>query len=452
MLINLIQRIRSRYGAILALAIPLAVSSIADELTAIVDTALLGRYSVEATAGVGAVSSILFGTLIVIIVMAIGNQILVAQRLAANNLLGAGSIVRHTFVVLPILATIATVILFVFSEPLTRIFSSDQAVIDEGLTYLRVRLIGLPLIAIQVVIFDVYTAAKRTRWVLYAAWVLNIVNIVASALLIFGFGPFPELGVLGAAIGGLLADAAGLLFMVVIFFKHGYVREFRIFSKDFSRKEFKRLFTLSAPTVVSVASLNIGEVIMFVVFGMIGTVEQAAASVVFTLGGIFFSIAFGFYESSQIMSARALGAGNKAVLSKLYRRNLELVVAMFALMTIPLFVAPNLVFRIFTEFENVLQVATSLGVYLAIGLIILGWTMINVAFLRGIGSTLTEMYTTLAAVWVVYVPLTWVFALELGLGALGALLGFIAFWVARGLLNMFFLFRKFKNPEKIVAG
>ncbi len=445
-----------RYGAILVLALPLIASALAHELTAIVDTALLGRYRVAdaadagtAAGAVGAVSSLFFAILVVLAVVSIGNQILLAQRLAGNKIAAAGSILRHTLVAVPTLAILVTTVLLFFVEPLVAIFNDDPVVIREGANYLRLRLIGIPFIATQIILYDLYVAVKRARWVLYSSWVVNIVNVAGSGLLIFGVGPFPELGVFGAGLGGLLADVAGLLFTGGAFLYHRYPTKLQVLSRKFSLAEFKKLFRLGGPTVIAVISLHLGSIISFILLGQLGTNEQAAGAILFTAASIFFSLAFGFHETSQVLAARAIGAGQQKDLKKLYLRNLEVVIACFVLFSIPFVVAPDAIFGLFTKFEEVQVHTNGLGLILVAIVLLLGWTMTNVSFVRGSGSTLTEMLTTSGSVWLVQVPFTWLASVVFGWGIVGIMLGYLSFWVARGLSNMFFVLRIFANPEKI---
>lgn len=426
-------RIRD-YRVLLAIGLPLVATGFSDVLTGIVDTALIGRYGdgTVPLAAVGIATSVFFAFVIIIIASSIGQQVMTAQAYGAKRLDKVGSILLDSLAIFGAMA-VGSVLLCIFGATfIASIFSNDPEVIEQTAVYLRIRGVGILFIVIDLVLVNVYSANKETKWGLYGGIILNVVNIALSYPLIYGFGFFPELGVAGSALGGLAADFAGLLFSVWVFFFRGYYQTIWPKTLEFSKATVKKLVSLGWPTLTSVAMLHVGGFFALVTLGRLGTDELAAGRVALQFIFSAFAMIYGFQHAGQIMAGRLIGAHDWPSARRFYRRNLELGVMIYLPFMVLFLFYPNWIINLFTDQEAIFDLGeTPLRIGIVMGIVIT-WALSSVTFIRGIGKTRWDLAVTIVTILGIFVPLTYVLTFPVGLGIIGVFIAELIFWVGRG--------------------
>jgi len=445
---SLARNLRARgadYRVLLALSIPLVIGSFSDIATGIVDTALVGRYSVEALAAVGVATTVFFSFVIIIVGASIGQSVMTSQNYGANRLERVGLVLQNSLLLYGGMAAAAAVACILGARFLAQIFT-DDALIVQGITeYLQIRGAGIVFIVLELVFVNLFAANRETKWALYSGVFLNVVNIALSYPLIYGAGPFPELGVAGSAWGGLAADLSGFLFVLAVFLFKGYRQSVWPGRFNFSPYIMRELIKVSAPTLVSVLNLHISLLLSLEFMGRLGVDELAAGRVAQQYVFSAFALLYAFHAAGQIMAGRLVGARDWSAVSRLHRRNAELAVGVYLIPMIIFLIFPQWVLAVFTDFEQVSNIAlTPLRVGILVCLLI-AWALNNVTFMRGLGKTRWDLIIVLITIWLIHIPTMYLLTFPAGLGLVGIFISELIFWSSRGAFMQFMLWRLFRR-------
>jgi len=210
---------RRPYRAFGALAIPVFFSQLAEPLTGIVDTAFVARLGAAPLTALGVATTLLSSVIWIFNFLAIGTQTEVARGQG-----GEGSDRGRDATSLALaLSLLFSAVLALVAWPClgwaARFMSPDAAVQSATVTYLEVRLLGLPGVLVTLAAFGALRGAQDMKTPLWIALGLNAVNAGLDALLIFGAGPLPALGIAGAAWAATVAQWLGAIASVAVLFR-----------------------------------------------------------------------------------------------------------------------------------------------------------------------------------------------------------------------------------------
>lgn len=198
---------------ILRLAVPALGALAADPLVSLIDTAYVGRIGTVALGALGvavAISSVAF---FLFSFLAYGTTPLVAGALGESDLERAGRLTVAALALGAIVGIAATVTIEIFAVPVLRAMGAEQALLSGALAYLRIRVLGLPALAIITVGHGVFRGHQDTRTPLKIAASVAVLNLIVDPVFIFGFG----WGLAGAAWATMAAQWIGAFWFLGLF-------------------------------------------------------------------------------------------------------------------------------------------------------------------------------------------------------------------------------------------
>ncbi|EMA65648.1 MATE family efflux transporter [Halorubrum kocurii] len=295
---------------LLLLAAPLVAQNLVYVANALVDTFWLGRVSEDAVAAVGLslpVQSLLGA---VVVVAAVGTQILVAQRAGGEDDAGARRVaVNGALVALGGTAAVAIPVVL-YADELVGALGADPALAGTTATYLAIIVAVLPLGAVGDTVENCFTAYGDTRAVLHVSVGSVLVNLVAAPVLIFGVGPVPALGVAGAALGTVLAGVAGLIH--VLAYAAGVGRDTFRLTRDALAVDPGTVREVVAVGLPLGGQRGVSELVRVLVVGLVAIAGGAAGVAAYTVGARVSTLAIvpalGMQQAAQSMIGQNLGA------------------------------------------------------------------------------------------------------------------------------------------------
>jgi len=408
--------------AVLLLSVPMVLEMVLESVFAVVDIFWVSRLGADAVAAVGLTESLLTLVYALAMGLAIGATAVVARRIGEKDP-EAAAVAAVQALVLAVLVSVVFGTAGVLLAPrLLALMGASPAVLDVGLGYAQVMLGGEAAIIVLFVVNAVFRGAGDAAIAMRVLWLANAINIILGPLLIFGVGPFPEMGVTGAAVATTVGRSIGALFAVSRLFGRASRVPVRLRSVrlDFGvmRQIVRLALSASLQNIVGMASW-VGLVRILAGFG-----SGALAGYTIAVRVIVFALlpSWGLSNAAATMVGQSLGARKPKRAEEAVRRAglynmvfLSAVGLVFALATEPLVGA-------FTGDPEVRAYAVRCLRLVALGFPFYAWGMVLTQSFNGAGDTWTPTWLNFLCFWLLEIPLAWVLAGPLGLGPTGVFL------------------------------
>jgi putative MATE family efflux protein len=405
--------------ASILLAIPMILELALESVFAVVDIFFVAQLGTAAVATVGLTESMMSILYALAIGIGMGTTALVARRVGEGDkpaaALAAG---QALWIGLAISAGVALVGV-TFTEELLSFMGAENAVIAEGANYTRIMFAGNFTIVFLFLINAIFRGAGDAMLALKSLWLANAINIVLDPLLIFGIGPFPELGVEGAAVATNIGRAVGVAY--AISFLIGRSGRLRVGAAQ---------LRMQLAIIVSLLRISAGGVAQYLIATMswvllmqivAGFGSAVIAGYVIAIRVLMFAIlpAWGLSNAAATLAGQNLGAGKpdraqKAVWAIAWYCTLYMGVAGVLCWVF----APAIIGFFSPEAAAVENGALALRI-VSYGFVPAGFGMALTQAFNGAGDTLTPTLINFFAFWLAQVPLAYVLAVVSGFGAQG---------------------------------
>ena len=204
---------------LLAFAIPALLSLVVEPLTGLVDTAYVARLGSVPLAALGVGTTALSSTFWVFNFLGIGTQTEVAQAMGRQKLADARQMNGLALLLAGGLGVLLAVGGYPLLGPLGRLLGAEAEVLTTAVSYMQIRLFGAPAVLIILAGMGTLRGLQDMRTPFYIAFVVNGANLLLDWVLIFGVGPFPQMGIEGAALASMLSQWIGAGMAVYILWR-----------------------------------------------------------------------------------------------------------------------------------------------------------------------------------------------------------------------------------------
>jgi putative MATE family efflux protein len=417
--------------SILLLAIPMVLEMAMESVFAVVDVFFVSRLGSAAVATVGLTESLLTMIYTLAMGLGIGATAMVARRIGEKDTEGAAVAAMQAIWLGLFVAAALGVSGAVFAPTLLRLMGADAEVIATGTTFTRVMLGGNASVLMLFLLNAIFRGAGDAAIAMRVLWLANAINIVLGPCLIFGWGPFPELGVTGAAVGTTIGRGTGALFALARLLRPG--SRVRISRRHLPLHPdiMARMVRLSASGTFQIFIGTASWVLLIRILSSFGSTIIAGYTIAIRV--VIFALlpSWGMSNAAATMVGQALGArkperAERAVwvacgYNAVFLGAIGLVFVLFA----PFIVG------IFTPDPAVAAPAVSCLRTVAAGFLFYAYGMVLTQAFNGAGDTWTPTLINLFCFWLWEIPLAWGLAYGLGLGPWGV---FLAIAIAYGTL------------------
>lgn len=323
-----------------AIAWPIIISSATQTALNVTDTAFIGRLG-AIPLGAGAIGGIIYLTVIMFAWgFGVGTQIVVARRLGEGRVRMVGRTVTHAFIFQWSMALVLFTVLMVGREPIMRLLVSSDAVRGEAVGFLSYRLWGIFFAHTNFAFRSLYVGLGRTKILSLTSGVMVAVNIVLDYLLVFGIGPFPEMGIRGAALASAIAELCCTAVFIV-------ATQIKIDAKRYSLFRFRvlsfrligRLIRVAIPVMAQNFFTILSWLLFFLIIERLGEAELATSNIVRSLYIVMQIPLMGFNSAANTLVSYQMGRGRVDDVIPLIWR-----VARVCLLLVAVFVAIPLLF------------------------------------------------------------------------------------------------------------
>jgi putative MATE family efflux protein len=413
--------------AILILAIPMVLEMIMESVFAVCDVFFVSKLGASAVATVGLTESWITLVFALAMGLAIATAAIVARRTGERDREGAARAATQGILLGVALAAVLGVLGGFLAPQALRVMGASSDVVAQGTGYARVMLGGNVTIVMLFLINAIFRGAGDAAIAMRVLWFANAINIVLGPCLIFGLGPFPKLGVTGAAIATNIGRGAGALFALTRLLKPGsrvdiHARHLRI-EPALIRRLLQLAWSAALQFLIGMGSW-IAMVRILSTFG-----NDTLAGYTIGIRVIMFTIlpASGVANAAATMVGQALGARKPDRAERAVKIAGKYNMLVLTAVGVLLGLGAPLIARLFTSDPDVAGNATSLLRVVAFGYPLYGWGMVFGQSFNGAGDTRTPTLLNFAVFWCWEIPLAYVLAVPLGFGPIGV---FVAMAVA----------------------
>ena len=408
---------RAFYRHVLMVVLPIIVQNTLTNVVSLLDNVMVGQVGTLPMSGVAVVGQLLFVYNLAIWGSTSGAGIFGAQFYGRGDMEG----VRHTFrfkLLVSTAITAAAIVLFLAAgTPLIEAYiSADTSPADAAATlgyaqgYLRIMLVGLIPFGLTQCYAGTLRESGQTVLPMKASMLAMVVNFVFNALLIFGLGPFPRLGVAGAAIATVLSRFVELGIVVVgahrstdrYPFLQGVYRSFAI-----PRTLVKSIFIRSIPLLLNEMMWGSGQAVLLQCYSVRGIQAVAALNICNTIAQIFNEVFLSLGNATAIVVGQELGADRLTGARRTAWRMLTLSLASCVVMGTALAVCAPFIPRIYNTEESIRLLATELIRMAALCMPLYGFSNCEYFTLRSGGKTFITFLFDSCFTWVVSVPMAY---------------------------------------------
>ncbi len=410
--------------SLMLLAVPMVLETLMESLFAVVDVFFVGKLGADAVATVGLTESMLFIIYAIALGLGIGATALVARRIGERDPDGAARTAVQSIILGVIVAAVIGITGVTMAPVFLRGLGASPAVLAVGSTYTRIVLGGNLVIMMLYMINAIFRGAGDAAIAMRVLWLANFMNIVLGPCFIFGLGPFPQLGVTGAAVATTIGRGCGVVYQ----FTQLARRDGRIVIMrshiGFDFEVMRRVWRLSTTAMFQIM---IGTTSWLGLIRILSTFGSAAiAGNTIGIRIIMFALlpSWGLGNAAATMVGQGLGAKKpeRAERAAWMAAFFNMIFLGCVGLSFILF-APRIV-HIFTAEPEVATYAASCLRTISYGFLFYAYGMVLTNALNGAGDTWTPTWINLGCFWCWELPLAYILANHVGLGPYGV------FWAA----------------------
>jgi putative MATE family efflux protein len=413
--------------AVVLLAVPMVLEMSMESLFAVVDMLWVSRLGSDAVAAVVLTEGMLALIYAVAFGLAAGATALVARRIGEKDADGAARAAGQSLIAAVVVAAVMGVAGTALAPRLLAAMGATPAVVARGTGYTTVMFGGNVTIVMLFVVNAIFRGAGDAAMAMRSLWLANILNIVLGPCFIFGLGPFPRLGVTGAAVATTIGRGIGVIYQLVTLARGD--GRIRVGSRDLAldpptmRSLLGVAGTGTLQTLVETASW-LGLVRILSTFGSLALAGYGVAMRI----SIFALLpAFGLANAAATLVGQNLGAGEPERAERAVGVAARYNIAFLGIVGVAFVALPSVMLLPFQTEPGALPYAIECLRIVALGFLFYAYGMVVVTAFNGAGDTVTPTLINLGCFWAFKIPMAYLLALPLGLGPRGV---FIAITVA----------------------
>lgn len=295
---------------IAAIAVPVSLEMVLQLVLTFINQVIVGTLGAVAVAAVGLAGSLSFLLFVTLGALGTGTSILVARRAGAEDRAGVNGTLTVALAVSTLLAVMATVPVILGAAGLLRLAGGAEDVTATAVPYMRVAMLALLPGVVGWILSGALRSLGHARTPMVATMITVVVESLIAVGLVFGVGPLPALGVVGAAWALVIAQTLKVGLLAFQVYGPRGLAAFRLPAVGQRRAIAGPLVRLSAPIAFTEFVWSLGSFIYAAVFARVGTQALAASQIVHTLEGIFIVGSLGLMSAGTVLIGRSLGAGD----------------------------------------------------------------------------------------------------------------------------------------------
>ena len=427
--------------AIFMLSIPMILEMMMESIFAIVDIAYVSQVSVNAVATIGLTESVITLVYAVAIGLSMAATAVVARRVGANDIKGARESAIQAILLGIVVALIVGVFGFMYAKEILALMGAEQDLINEGYGYTQLLLGGNITILLLFLINAIFRGAGDASIAMWTLVLSNGLNIILDPIFIFGWGPVPEYGVMGAAIATNIGRGTAVMFQLGILF-FGWSR-IKIGVQDVVLR-LSVMMNLIKVSLGGIAQFLIGTSSWVFLMRMMSEFgSEVLAGYTIAIRVMLFTLmpSWGMSNAAATLVGQNLGAKQPERAETSVWKTGKYNAYFMTLVSIIYLLFAHDIIGWFNDNPVVIENGGLCLQIIAAGYIFYAYGMVVTQAFNGAGDTLTPTKINLIAFWLFQLPFAYLAAITFKLGAMGVFLAITSAEVMLAVISIIW-FRK----------
>lgn len=424
-------------AAVVLLAVPMILELILESVFAVVDMYFVSHLqngAKQAMATVGLTESVISIVYTLGFGISVAATAVVARRIGEKDNEGAAHAGAQSILIGIAISIVLSIAGVIFAPSILKLMGAAPDVIKEGTSFARIMFGSSLVIILLFLINGIYRGAGDATMAMRSLWIASGINIILCPMLIYGYGPFPELGLKGAAIATVIGRGTGVLYQCYHLF--GGKRIIHLLRHHFKwdTPVIKTLLDVAWPATSQFFIQSGSWIILAWLVSKTGSTDASAGYQVAIRNVVFFILpAWGLSNAAATLVGQNLGAKqpDRAAKSVILTAKYNAVFMGVVMLLFLFFASP--IMSIFTKEAEVHRYGVSALQIIGAGYIFYGIGMVMIQALNGAGDSKTPTIINLFGFWLFQIPFAWVLSKNFDMGPVGA---FIAIPVAESLLAL----------------
>ena len=403
---------------IFQITLPAVFDLLAQTLIMALDMKMVSSLGPSAISSVGVGTAGMYALIPALIAVATGTTALLSRAYGADNKIeGKKAFAQSFFIAVP-LGIFLTIIFLLFSEQIINLVGNAKDMnLKDAILYQNMTVIGFPFLGVSIATFYAFRAMGENKIPMIGNTLALVLKIILNFLLVYLF----KWGIFGAALSTTLTRLFSAIFSIYLVFwskKNWISLELKDLKFDYFIS--KRILKVGIPAAVEQLGLRIGMLIFEMMVISLGNLSYAAHKIALTAESISFNLGFAFSFAASALVGQELGKGSSQ--KALKNGYICTIIAMIVMSTFGLlfFIIPQFLVSLFTKDKDVIELATMALKIVSICQPFSGASMVLAGALRGAGDTKSVLLITYLGIFLIRIPITYLFLDVLNLGLAGA--------------------------------
>ena len=403
---------------IFQITLPAVFDLLAQTLIMALDMKMVSSLGPSAISSVGVGTAGMYALIPALIAVATGTTALLSRAYGADNKLDGKKAFAQSFFIAVPLGIFLTIIFLIFSEQIINLVGNAKDMnLSDAILYQNMTVIGFPFLGVSIATFYAFRAMGENKIPMIGNTLALVLKVILNFLLVYLF----KWGIFGAALSTTLTRLFSAIFSIYLVFwskKNWISLELKDLKFDYFTS--KRILKVGIPAAVEQLGLRIGMLIFEMMVISLGNLSYAAHKIALTAESISFNLGFAFSFAASALVGQELGKGSSQ--KALKDGYICTIIAMIVMSTFGLlfFIIPQFLVSLFTKDKDVIELATMALKIVSICQPFSGASMVLAGALRGAGDTKSVLLITYLGIFLIRIPITYLFLDVLNLGLAGA--------------------------------
>ncbi len=405
-------------GIILALAWPTMLEQLMQTAVQYIDTAMVGKLGTQATAAVGATSTVSWLIGSTVSAIGVGFLAYIAKALGAGEKDAAKRASSQAVLAVLVAGVLFTVLTVGLARQVPVWMQVDKSIQEISGTYFMILYLPMLPRTASIIFGTVLRAAGDTKSPMKIGVVVNLINITLNYLLIYPTReiklfawqmtmPGAGMGVIGAAVASAIAYVVGGILITIVLWRHPLVSP-RGHSLRPDMKIIKPCIRVTMPNMLQRFGTCLGYVAFASMINSLGEVSTSAHTIANTVESLFYIPGYGMQTAAATLAGNAYGSGDRKRLKELEKMFFPIEIALMVISGAALFFSAPALVGLFSESEEVIRLGTTVLRMVAVSEPFYGYSIIAEGMMLGVGETKRPFVYNLLGMWLIRIVGTFI--------------------------------------------